>query len=96
MHDLLARTKYSEFHGYSVCIEFGEAIGTMLENWCWIKDVLKSMSRHYTRINPKYREAWILAHPELPLPPEKIPDEVLDNLIEKRHKSRLKQHLGQL
>jgi metallopeptidase MepB len=96
MHDLLARTKYARFHGYNVPREFGEGIGTMLENFCWIKDGLKAMSCHYTEINPKYREAWQEANPGCPLPPKTIPDELVENLIQSRPVSRLLHYLDLL
>ncbi|PMD39476.1 metallopeptidase MepB [Hyaloscypha variabilis F] len=89
IHDLLARTKYKKFHGYRVCLEFGEAIGTML-------DELKAMSCHYTRISPQYMEAWKEANPESPLPPKSIPDELLENLLKRRRFSRLSNYLYQI
>jgi metallopeptidase MepB len=84
------------FHGYSVCREFGEAIGTVLENFCWIKDELKAMSCHYIELDPKYREAWLEANPRCPLPPKTIPDELLENLVKLRPVSRLRRYLDQL
>jgi metallopeptidase MepB len=47
IHDLVARTKYSYFHGTSVVDDFVEAPSQMLENWCWTPSVLKSLSRHW-------------------------------------------------
>jgi metallopeptidase MepB len=76
--------------------EFGEAIGTMLENFCWIKDELKRMSCHYTQIDPKYREAWEEANPGLPLPPKTIPDDLLENLVLSRPVYKLYRYLDQL
>jgi metallopeptidase MepB len=96
MHDLLARTKYSRFHGYNVPREFGEAISTMLENFCWIEDELKAMSCHYTQIDPKYMEAWQDANAGRPLPPKTIPDELVKNLVQSRPISRLHLYLDQL
>lgn len=96
MHDLLARTKYAQFHGYRVCLEFGEAIGTMLENWCWMKDELKAMSCHYTKVDPRYMEAWKEANPGADLPPKMIPDELLENIPAQRLMNRLRVHLTQL
>ena len=96
MHDLLARTKYEMFHGYGVCLEFGEAIGMMLENWCWMPDQLKAISRHYTRIDPKYMSAWQQENRGSTLPPETIPDELLFNLIQRRPVDRHHMSLRQL
>jgi metallopeptidase MepB len=57
---------------------------------------LKAMSCHYTSIDPKYLEAWKEAHPGSILPPEKIPDELLKNLLDQRSISRLLQCLKEL
>jgi metallopeptidase MepB len=47
IHDLVARTIYSRFHGTRVARDFVEAPSQMLENWCWTPSVLKSLSNHY-------------------------------------------------
>jgi len=47
IHDLVAITKYSRFHGTSVVGDFVEAPSQMLENWCWTKAELTSLSSHY-------------------------------------------------
>src|ERR1700748_2330132 len=96
MHDLLARTKYARFHGYNVCLEFGEAIGTMLENWCWMKDELKTMSCHYIRLDPDYMEAWKEANPGSTVPPKTIPGCFLENLVQQRPMFRLHRYLTEL
>ena len=56
----------------------------MLENWCWIPDELRALSRHYTRVDPAYMEAWKKDHPGCVIPPEKIPDELLQQRIKRR------------
>lgn len=96
MHDLLAKTRYAKFHGYEVCVEFGEAIATMLENWCWMKDVLKDICYHFTALDLKYEEAWVKENPNVPIPRAEIPDELLEGLIETRRDSRLDRCLSQL
>lgn len=50
IHDFLARTKYVHFHGYRLPSDFGEMPRIMLKNWCWMKDVLKGLSCHYTTL----------------------------------------------
>lgn len=47
IHDLVARTRYSYFHGTSVVNDFVEAPSQMLENWCWTPSVLKALSKHW-------------------------------------------------
>jgi metallopeptidase MepB len=79
-----------------VKVEFGEAIGTMLEQWVWNPEVLRSMSRHYTSLDTKYEKAWLDTHSNADLPPEKLPNHVLENLDQMRRKSQLALHLQQL
>ncbi|PHH59998.1 hypothetical protein CDD81_2202 [Ophiocordyceps australis] len=47
IHDLVARTRYSYFHGTSVVDDFVEAPSQMLENWCWTPSVLKRLSHRW-------------------------------------------------
>jgi metallopeptidase MepB len=47
IHDLVAKTRYARFHGASTAPDFNEAPSQMLENWCWLSDVLRNMSLHY-------------------------------------------------
>ncbi|RFU30370.1 hypothetical protein B7463_g5987, partial [Scytalidium lignicola] len=77
IHDLVARTNYARFHGYQVALELAEGIGMMLENWCWLPDELKAISRHYTKVDPTYMEAWLKDNPGRDVPSERIPDELL-------------------
>ncbi|KAL7273782.1 metalloendopeptidase [Rhizina undulata] len=47
IHDLVAKTHYSRFHGTNVVRDFVEAPSQMLENWCWTASELKNLSSHY-------------------------------------------------
>ena len=47
IHDLVARTTYSRFHGTRVVRDFVEAPSQMLEYWCWTPSVLKPLSKHF-------------------------------------------------
>ena len=47
IHDLVAITNYSRFHGTNVVRDFVEAPSQMLENWCWTVSELTSLSNHY-------------------------------------------------
>jgi len=51
-HGLLSKTRYARFHGTSVAGDFVEAPSQMLENWCWEREVLKKMSKHYETGEP--------------------------------------------
>lgn len=89
MHDLVARTKYARHHGYHVTREFAEAIAMTLEHWCWLPGELKAISRHYTRIDSSYMEAWIADNPESSIPPEKIPDDLLQLCMQRRQSAQV-------
>jgi metallopeptidase MepB len=60
----------------------------MLESWCWIKEELKEISCHYTRLNPQYLLKWQEENPGAPCPPEKIPYKMVDDLIKGRARNR--------
>ena len=47
IHDLVAITDYSRFHGTGVVGDFVEAPSQMLENWCWDKEQLTKLSSHW-------------------------------------------------
>lgn len=95
MHDLLSRNKYAKLHAFEACIEFGEAIGTMTERWSWMKDVLQRISRHYTRLAPEHMDSWKALHPGR-VPPEIIPEELVDALLAHRNESRVDLYLDQM
>ncbi|KAF1346647.1 hypothetical protein BDV97DRAFT_378364 [Delphinella strobiligena] len=87
MHDLLSRTKYARFHGHEVARDFVEMPSQMLEHWCWIPSVLRSMSRHYSYLSLAYRQTWLDEHPDAYgiLPPERIPEEMVDSLVKAKN-----------
>ena len=96
LHDLLSKTRYSRFHGYEAVQEFVEAIGMTFEHLCWRRDELKAMSRHYTRLDPTYAAAWLRDHPGSKLPPETLPDHLLDPLFKWRARGKTYDLLNQL
>ncbi|KAJ5792836.1 peptidase family M3 [Penicillium pulvis] len=96
IHDLLARTKYTHFHGYRLPPDFGEMPSTMLENFCWREDVLQGLSCHFTTIDEKYLAEWQKQHPDQPNPPIKIPEDLVKPLIKHRYSNRGLYHLYQL
>ncbi|RAL04267.1 M3 family metallopeptidase [Aspergillus ibericus CBS 121593] len=96
IHNLLSKTKYIRFHGVNLPRDLSEMPSTKLENWCWLPEVLKSISCHYTTIDPNYLTKWRSQNPDLPDPPEKIPDELVENLVKHRYWGRGLYHLEQL
>jgi metallopeptidase MepB len=68
----------------------------MFENWCWLKDELKAMSCHYTRVDPTYKAAWLEENPGRDLPSEKIPDDLLDRCLKARARMKLLSVKGDL
>ncbi|KAI4743271.1 metallopeptidase MepB [Aureobasidium sp. EXF-12298] len=82
IHDLVARTKYSAFHGTATVDDFCEAPSQMLEFWCWIPELLQSLSNHYTHLSPSYLETWKQENPDVEAQPEKhIPLTTIEKLV---------------
>ncbi|KJR86848.1 metallopeptidase MepB [Sporothrix schenckii 1099-18] len=84
IHDIISRTRYARFHGYNVPRELAEGNGMMLEQWCWLPDVLRQLSWHYTRVDQSFKEVWHKEHPGEDLPPERIPESHIAQRIARR------------
>ncbi|ODH13828.1 hypothetical protein ACO22_06868 [Paracoccidioides brasiliensis] len=85
IHDLVSRTTYSRFHGTNTVRDFVEAPSQMLENWCWTPSQIKSLSTHYSFLSDGYYQAWKETAGDKPQPAQKIPDELINNLIKTKH-----------
>lgn len=82
IHDLVAKTKYSRFHGTATADDFCEAPSQMLERWCWREPQLKALSHHYSTLTPEYHNYWRTHGCTTdPGPPREIPTELLGGLI---------------
>jgi metallopeptidase MepB len=97
IHDLVSKTTYSRFHGTCTVQDFVEAPSQMLENWCWTLSQLKSLSLHYSALSSEYFQSWQEQVPAgTPNPPEKIPDVLIENLIQTKHVNAALFNLQQL
>ncbi|KAF2864423.1 zincin [Piedraia hortae CBS 480.64] len=85
IHDLVARTEYSRFHGTSTVRDFVEAPSQMLENWCWTPSQIKSLSKHWSYLSPEYEKAWKEVSNETTKPEETMPDKLIDSIVKTRH-----------
>jgi metallopeptidase MepB len=85
IHYLLGRTKFAATYGTSTSKDFVEIPSKMLENWCWVPEILQRLSTHYSNLSPQYADAWKEENPySASLPPEKAPMELLHRLVATR------------
>ncbi|KAJ6789546.1 hypothetical protein PWT90_08815 [Aphanocladium album] len=78
IHDLVSKTQFSQFHGpEGVPVDFGELPSQMLEYWCWIPSLLKSISHHYSHLSPEMLAAWQERNEGSTQPTLQIPDELI-------------------
>ncbi len=68
LHNLLSKTQIAGFHGTAVPRDFVEVPSKMLEHVFWSRELVRMVSGHF----------------ESPNEEEKLPDKVLDKLIESR------------
>jgi len=86
IHDLVSKTIYSRFHGTSTVRDFVEAPSQMLENWCWTRSQIKSLSKHWSYISPEFAQAWKeSSNGGDRQPPESMPDDLISSIINTRH-----------
>jgi metallopeptidase MepB len=50
-----------------------------------MKDILQRLSCHYTTLNPEYMLQWQAENQGVPAPSQKIPDDLVDELIRRRY-----------
>jgi metallopeptidase MepB len=100
IHDLVGQTKYARYHGTMCVQDFCEAPSQLLENWCWTPGPLKSLSQHYSTLSPEYFQVWEESQAEeyskLKDPPERITDDMIENLIRTKKVNSATFYLGQL
>ncbi|OLN96100.1 Saccharolysin 3 [Colletotrichum chlorophyti] len=97
IHDLVSRTAFARFHGpMGTVVDFGEAPSQMLENWCWTPSQLSGLGRHYSYLSPEYLQRWQEGKTNETQPPERLPEEMVEGLIEARHVGETLASLQQL
>ncbi|TQV96066.1 metallopeptidase MepB [Cordyceps javanica] len=96
IHNLVSRTKYFRFHGTNLPPDFVEMPSLMLENWCWMPEVLVSLSTHYAHVRPEYRAKWQAKNPGADLPPRRIPSKMVEARVKYRFANEATWFLGQL
>lgn len=57
----------------------------MLENWCWTPSQLKALSQHYSTLSSEHLAAWKENASGQTPPPERLPDDLINNLIRTKH-----------
>ncbi|KAK5999972.1 hypothetical protein QM012_005060 [Aureobasidium pullulans] len=86
IHDLVARTRYAVFHGTATVDDFCEAPSQMLEFWCWVPELLQSLSNHYTYLSSAYLATWKQENSDTNSQPEKhIPLSTIERLVEAKN-----------
>lgn len=96
MHDLLSRTRYTNFHGWSSPPDFNEVPSTLFENWCWMEQTLGHMNRHYTTLDPAFLAQWHLENPGQPSPPQHFAKANISRLIDAKKHQLVQWYLGQM
>ncbi|KAH7149032.1 thimet oligopeptidase [Dactylonectria estremocensis] len=97
IHDLVAKVSYACFHGTETVVDFGEAPSQMIEYWCWIPSQLKALSRHYSSVSEEHLAFWRNKNgAQNILPPEQIPDHLVDSLVKAKHVNEASAYLNQL
>jgi metallopeptidase MepB len=100
IHDIVAKTKYSRFHGTNTVQDFCEAPSQMLENWCWTSLTLKSFSQHYSTLSSECFKSWNQEQAgsdgKIEMIPEKIPEDIIKSLIRTKQVNNALFYLRQL
>ncbi|KAI5206465.1 metallopeptidase MepB [Aureobasidium subglaciale] len=85
IHDLVAETKYSVFHGTATVDDFCEAPSQMLEFWCWVPELLQRLSYHYSYLSAQHLSTWKEENPGVEQPSKHIPLETIEKLTKSKN-----------
>ncbi|KAI5272527.1 metallopeptidase MepB [Aureobasidium subglaciale] len=83
IHDLVAKTKFSVFHGTATVDDFCEAPSQMLEFWCWVPELLRELSCHYSYLSAQHLSTWQEENPGVEQPAKHIPLDMIEKLTKK-------------
>lgn len=70
----------------------------MLENWCWSRNELRSLSKHYSYLSPEFKQTYLDSADTkgATQPPEQIPDDLVDSLLKTKNVNSALFNLRQL
>jgi metallopeptidase MepB len=96
IHDIVSKVNFACFHGTEVVVDFGEAPSQMLEYWCWIPSQLKALSRHFSSLSEERLAFWRKNNSAKQIPPELIPDDLVNSLVQAKHVNEAISQLSQI
>ena len=85
IHDLVAQTKWSIFHGTATVDDFCEAPSQMLEFWAWDPDVLSKLSYHWSHLSPSHLQKWQNQNPGRAQPDKHLSSNIIDALVKSKN-----------
>ncbi|KAI5204327.1 hypothetical protein AUEXF2481DRAFT_62886 [Aureobasidium subglaciale EXF-2481] len=84
IHDLVAKTKFSVFHGTATVDDFCEAPSQMLEFWCWVPQLLQELSCHYSYLSAQHLSTWQEENSGVEQPTKHIPLDTIEKLTKSK------------
>ncbi|THY43363.1 metallopeptidase MepB [Aureobasidium pullulans] len=85
IHDLVAQTKWSIFHGTATVDDFCEAPSQMLEFWAWDPDVLSQLSNHWSHLSPSHLQKWQNQNPGKAQPDKHLSSNMINALVKSKN-----------
>ncbi|THY11842.1 metallopeptidase MepB [Aureobasidium pullulans] len=85
IHDLVAHTKWSIFHGTATVDDFCEAPSQMLEFWAWDPEVLSKLSYHWSHLSPTHLQKWQNQNPGKAQSDKHLSSNMIDALVKSKN-----------
>ncbi|TIA50754.1 metallopeptidase MepB [Aureobasidium pullulans] len=85
IHDLVAQTKWSIFHGTATVDDFCEAPSQMLEFRAWDPDVLSQLSNHWSHLSPSHLQKWQNQNPGKAQPEKHLSSNTINALVKSKN-----------